>query len=68
MGEYFIDKRDGIRHQSQQPTKPKPTPQTPLRTMAQGKQAVREATTAEVPPPPDTLGQAVQWKKDHGML
>ena len=36
--------------------------------MAQDKQAVLEAMTAEVPPPPDTLGQAVQWKKDHGML
>ena len=61
--------------------KPKSQPQTPpppewpmaaqtrpvIRTMRAAKHAVLVASMAGVPEPPDTLGQAVQWKRDHGL-
>jgi hypothetical protein len=56
------------------PQTPKPTPPAPIagqattRTMRAARQAILAETTAGVPELKDTLGQALQWKKAHGML
>jgi hypothetical protein len=62
--------------QAQQPAKPKPTPQAPrptpppmaaktapLRTMREAKAAALVELSRDVPPAPDTLGQALEWRK-----
>jgi hypothetical protein len=73
---YFVDKKTGVQHQAQQPSKPRPAPQTPpatprperpaaIRTMAAARQAVLKVGMAGAPPAPDTLGEALRWRKEH---
>jgi hypothetical protein len=63
-----VDPKPKPRPQSPQPP-PQPTrpiaAQTTIRTMAQAKQAVLRIGTAGVPPVPDTLTEALTWRREH---
>jgi hypothetical protein len=48
-----------------QPTPAEPPPLAAIRTMSAAKQAVLRVGMAGVPPPPDTLAEALRWRKEH---